>query len=140
MGQVEGLRCQPGIKTISLMCPFGVQDSGSQRPLHACLFRLCFPCFASALPITPSLCPAFLLLSQMQLAILHVRTNRTSEETITPYRFTHRARKTVPCRRDFSTLGVPMPKCLSRFSRLHFSAELITLLESVTVVLGEAAE
>lgn len=41
---------------------------------------------------------------------------------------------------DFSTLGIPMPKCLSRLSCLHFSAELITLLESAAVVLVEAVE
>jgi len=69
-----------------------------------------------------------------------VRTQRTSEETTAPYRFSRRARKTVLWRRDISTLGVPMPKCLSRFSHLHFSAELITLLESVTAALGEAVE
>lgn len=52
-GQVEGLQCQCGIKNIFLTCPFGVHDSGSQHPLRVCLFRLCFPCFANAVPSLP---------------------------------------------------------------------------------------
>lgn len=110
MGQVEEFQCQPGIKTVSLMCPFGVQGSGFQNPLSCCmpafsewasptlLLLLCTP-----QPLPP-LCLIFLSPRQMQLVLLHVRTNGTSEETIASYRPIHTARETVLCRTDFQRL------------------------------------